>query len=107
MMIYDKRMEMFGERGYVLGRKGVDLLRYRRDEQKYIQEGYDILSESVKLLKANTSPATFATYFTATLSLYKLNALSADQVLSNWAFIMPLMEQALRRIQRYSQYLRP
>jgi len=97
MMIYDKRMEMFGERGYVLGRKGVDLLRYRRDEQKYIQEGYDILGESVKLLKANTSPATFATYFTATLSLYKLNALSADQVLSNWAFIMPLLEQASQK----------
>jgi len=95
MMVYDQRIQYFGERGYVLGRKGVDLLRYRRDEQQFIQEGYGYLEESIRLLGDKSSPATFVTYFTSTLSLFKLNALDANKVLANWAFIMPLMDKAI------------
>ena len=41
MMIYDKRMQYFPEsRGDVLGRKGVDLLRFKRQEgEQYIKAG--------------------------------------------------------------------
>jgi hypothetical protein len=94
MIIYDARIKYFGERGSVLSRKGIDLLRYRRNDQKYIEEGYNILDESIGLLKSKSSAPAFATYFTAAVSLYKLNVLDAGKIVGVWGNIIPLIEDA-------------
>lgn len=44
LSIYDKRIENFGQKGYVLGRKGTDVLRYRGHE-----EAFPVLIESMEL----------------------------------------------------------
>lgn len=54
LWIYDMRMENFGERGYVLEKKGIALAKYRKDQPK---EAFDILNESFELQKNETSAA--------------------------------------------------
>ena len=43
MLIYDNRIQYFGNEGYVLGKKGADLLMY--DKERY-NEAYQILKKS-------------------------------------------------------------
>lgn len=46
MMIYDLRIEYFGEKGFVLGRKGMDIIRYNESD---FENAYHAFSESVRL----------------------------------------------------------
>jgi tetratricopeptide (TPR) repeat protein len=46
MLIYDRRIEHFGQEGLVLGRKGLDLLRY---DNSQVQRAYEYLKESADL----------------------------------------------------------
>ena len=72
MMVYDMRIEYFGRREFVLGKKGVDLLRF--DPQRY-REAYAILKESVLSQGNATSPSVIASYFQ---SLIKSERASQD-----------------------------
>lgn len=64
MDIYDRRIEYFGDRGYVLGRKGVDWLRFYVTNQEFesetlkdrIKTGYEWIYESVNI-QGNKSEA--------------------------------------------------
>ncbi|MDR2910215.1 MAG: tetratricopeptide repeat protein [Bacteroidales bacterium] len=64
MDIYDRRIECFGDRGYVLGRKGVDWFRFYVTNQELeseilkdkIKNGYEWIYESVKI-QGNKSEA--------------------------------------------------
>lgn len=97
MMIYDNRIKYFGERGSVLSRKGIDLLRYRRGDQKYVQEGFDILDESITLLKGKSSAPAMATYFTATVSLYNQKVIPAEKVVEIWGKLIGYIEEGITK----------
>ncbi|MCB8994999.1 MAG: tetratricopeptide repeat protein [Bacteroidales bacterium] len=85
MMIYDQRIKYFGGEGNVLGRKGVDLLRYRRDDgNEYVQQGYECLKKSVELEKDNSSPVVLTTFVSASISLYMRGLLSNEQVVMDY-----------------------
>lgn len=60
MWVYDIRIEHFGQRGSVLGRKGVDLARFDKSKTK---EAYDILAESFELQGDKSQKAVIATYY--------------------------------------------
>jgi tetratricopeptide (TPR) repeat protein len=45
MMIYDRRIEYFGDEGYVLGRKGMDIIRYNEKEYPKAYEAFSRSSE--------------------------------------------------------------
>ena len=65
MMIYDARIKHFERREYVLGKKGVDLLKY--DPTRF-SEAYEMLKVSVDFLGNSTDPsviAVFTSYFEA------------------------------------------
>lgn len=96
MMVYDQRIKYYDERGNVLGRKAIDLLRYRRDNIDDIQIGFEYLEESVNLLKGRSSAAVLATYFTAGLTLYKFDKLSREEVVNLYVKTMDLLEKAIK-----------
>ncbi|MCK4922249.1 MAG: hypothetical protein KAS71_14455 [Bacteroidales bacterium] len=52
MLIYDRRIQYFGNEGYVLGRKGVDIIRYN---EKDYQNAYEAFSNSARLGGSETS----------------------------------------------------
>jgi len=95
MMIYDQRMKYYGQRGNVLSRKAIDLLRYKRDNIEDIEKGYQYLEESVKLRKTKSSAAALATYFTAALTLYRYDKLPGDKIVEIYLNLTEIIEKAL------------
>lgn len=93
MLIYERRIQYYGEIGNVRGRQGADLLKYRRnDDIQYVQQGYDYLKESVNLEKENSSKAVLPTMLSASISLYKANKVDAKQVIDDYLLISKIVD---------------
>jgi tetratricopeptide (TPR) repeat protein len=99
MQIYDKRIELFPEnKGDVLGRKGVDLLRYRRnDGPEFIKEGYETLTESVEIEKNNSSPVVLTTQISAGISLYINDMLDQESLINNYVVATDILDAQLEK----------
>lgn len=97
MMIYDQRIKYYRQKGYVLGRKGVDLLRYRRDKVEYRQEGYNYLKESIELKGDKSSDAVLATFMTTSISLYDDGVLEPGQVIQDYEKVSGIFEKKLEK----------
>jgi tetratricopeptide (TPR) repeat protein len=96
MMIYDQRIKYFGGEGSVLGRKGVDLLRYRRDDgSSFIQEGYNYLKKSVEIEKGKSSPVVLTTLVSASITLYTRSLLSNEQLVMDYLTASEYLENEL------------
>jgi hypothetical protein len=87
MMIYDKRIKYFaassklyGE-AYILGRKGVDLAKYRKEA---VDETYDILMRSVNLGGKNTEYGVIQTAMQTTIAMYNMGKIDAAKVVENY-----------------------
>jgi tetratricopeptide (TPR) repeat protein len=96
MMIYDQRIKYFGQEGNVLGRKGVDLLRYRRDDgSKYIQEGYGYLKRSIELEKQKSTPAVLTTFISASITLYTRQLNTNEQLVLDYMVASEILDNEL------------
>lgn len=60
MMIYVQRIKYFGREGYILGRQGSDLIKYRPDSY---EEAYSIFKRSVELQGDESESFVLAYYF--------------------------------------------
>jgi tetratricopeptide (TPR) repeat protein len=60
MMVYDQRIKYFGREGYVLGRKGSDLIKYMPEEY---EKAYHIFKKSVSLRGNKTESFVLVYYF--------------------------------------------
>ena len=55
MMIYSRRMEYYPKKsGSILGRQGIDLLRYSRSDMDAMEAGYGYLKQSIDIEKAKS-----------------------------------------------------
>ncbi len=79
MLIYEKRIELFGRRGYVLGRKAMDYIRYYPDS---LDAAYKMLSESVALQQGKSEEIILAIRFQVALQLYAKKELTANDILN-------------------------
>ncbi len=68
MWIYDTRIVNYGQKGNVLGRKGVDLARFDKSKAK---EAYDMLAESFELEGNKSKKAVITTYYQIAEKLVK------------------------------------
>jgi len=68
MMVYDNRIKYFGKEGYVLGKKGVDLYKYRPESY---EEVYAILGKSISLEGNASGGPALIYYFRAAEKLVK------------------------------------
>ncbi len=78
MLMYDKRIQNFGEEGKVLGYKGIDFYRLYPAKKK---EALDILASSLEKDGKSSDPAAITTLMGIAVDLYKEQKLPADQVL--------------------------
>lgn len=99
MMIYDKRIEYFPKnKGDVLGRKGIDLLRYRRnDGPEFIRQGFDILKESVAIEKEKSSPVVLTTQISAGISLYVNDLLDGEEVINAYVTATEILDAEMAK----------
>lgn len=92
MMVYDQRIKYYpADKGDQLERKAVDLLRYRRDDIKYVEEAYGYLKESIKIEKNKSGEAGLATFVTTSISLYQNNKLDLSTMIDNYILVNEIM----------------
>jgi tetratricopeptide (TPR) repeat protein len=68
MMVYDNRIKYFGKEGFVLGKKGVDLYKYRPESYEKV---YQILGKSITLEGNSSGGPALIYYFRAAEKLVK------------------------------------
>jgi tetratricopeptide (TPR) repeat protein len=66
MMIYDQRIKYFGREGYVLGRKGADLMKFAPEEY---EKAYHIFKKSIELRGNKSESFVLVYYFRSVISM--------------------------------------
>ena len=99
MMVYDQRIKYFGKdqkysEGYILGCKGVDLFKYRKEN---IQEAYDCVAKSIELQSENSEAAVLVSYMQATILLYKASKLKKENVVENFYKSTTFIESIIKK----------
>lgn len=89
LLLYDRRIEYFGQKGKVLGKKGIDVLKYRRDD---VEQAYGLLKESTELEKEKVDEAVAVTFVTTSNVMFKSGKISADDMISNYLMAMQYLQ---------------
>ncbi len=77
MMVYDSRIQYFGQEGLVLGRKGVSMLKYRSGQ---VEEAYDVFAKSYELSGAKTEYFALKYYMNTAAVLFGDSKLTKENV---------------------------
>ena len=98
MLIYDRRMMYFpGQDGSILGRKGIDLLRYRRTDIRAVEQGYNILKKSIEMEKSESRDAVLVTFMNASITLNKADKIDNNQVIEDYFMVTTIIDKLLAK----------
>ena len=101
MMVYDQRIQYFGRESLVLGKKGIDLLKY--NSSKY-EEAYEMLRKSVESLGNSSSPTAIVSYFKSiTIMEKKTEQFEKQDVLNAYVFLVDVIDYNLVNNQKYEK----
>jgi len=104
MLIYSRRMEYFPSKtGSILGRKGIDLLRFRRTDMDAMEEGYAYMKESIEMEQKKSRDAVLVTYVNASITLNKADRLDDNQVIEDYFSVTTLIDQLLSKGSRWKK----
>jgi tetratricopeptide (TPR) repeat protein len=100
LMIYDQRIAYFGDHekypeGWILGRKGLEIVKYRRDKADFLQEAYRCFEKSYQLLGQKSEPPVMLAWMQTTRSLFVQDLLSPDSVFENFIRIHTLLSNQI------------
>ena len=102
MMIYDARIEYFERREYVLGKKGVDLLKY--DPTRFT-EVYEMLKVSVDALGNSTDPTVIVSYFKALDDVQRSSEeVTKQDVLDAYVIVSDIIFYNMTTNEKYAKY---
>lgn len=98
MALYDKRIQYFGTgakygKAYALGRKGIDLLRYKKEN---VEESYGYLKESVKTHGKYLSYAVGVLFMQTSRQMFVIGKNTADDVINDFILVSDVLEKALK-----------
>ncbi|MEE9463700.1 MAG: hypothetical protein V3V53_17820, partial [Bacteroidales bacterium] len=98
-IIYDQRIKYYKQRGSVLGRKAVDILRHPeyRTNPDIQEEAYAYLQESISILKNKSSVAVVATFMTTSFALFQNERFTDLQVIENYALASEILDYHLEQ----------
>jgi tetratricopeptide (TPR) repeat protein len=92
MMIYDKRIQYFGEEGNVLGRKGKDMLRYRNQDY---EKAYEILKQSLLKSGIEVDAGVSVGLIETGVLMFKAGKISAKELLDSYLTVSEITEKQL------------
>ena len=102
MMIYDARIEYFERREYVLGKKGVDLLKY--DPTRFY-EAYEMLKVSVDALGNSTDPMVIVSYFKALDNVQRsTEEVTKQDVLDAYIVVSDIISYNITNNEKHAKY---
>jgi tetratricopeptide (TPR) repeat protein len=82
MSLYDQRIALFGQEAYVLGLKGSDQLRYKKDQ---LNEAFANLEQSVQALQNKSKATALMSYFQAATKQFEAGTFDKAKVLEVYA----------------------
>ncbi len=88
-LIYDQRIENFGKEGYVLGRKGADMLRLA---QKDYESAYHVLEKSIQLEGLKSQSGALVSYMNAAVIMEKNKKFDADSVVEVFSTVSEILD---------------
>ena len=100
MLIYDRRIEHFGQEALVLGRKGLDLLRY---DNSQVQTSYDYLKRSADLGKGKTEDAVLLALMQTSNVLFKQDQMDGRVLIDNYLFSTDILNARIKAGQNKSR----
>ena len=103
MLIYDRRMENFGGEGNVLGRKGRDLLAYRRSDIGQVEQAYGMLKRSFELEQQGSQEAVMILLLSSAINLYQEDRIGSDQVIDDYLKVSGVLDQLTKRSSRWER----
>ena len=108
LWIYDRRIEYFGTdprypEGYILGNKGIAILKYRKGE---VQAGYDNLAKSIELQKTNSYAPILLTYMQSSRQLFIDGFIDAEKVLQDYETVMEVIDEVLAKKPNDPEYIK-
>ena len=102
MLIYDTRIELFGNREKHLGSKGVDLLKYNSSD---FEQAYGMLKESVDSIGNSTSPTVIVSYFKALDKMQRSSdEITKHDVLDAYIVVSGIISYNLENNVKYAKY---
>lgn len=96
MRIYDQRIKYYGQKGYVLGNKGVDYIKYSENTVENMQIAYNYLKESIELEKSKSGAAELLTFMQVTNSLFQANELEGGIVVENYGKVSDIADDVVK-----------
>ncbi len=108
LLIYDRRMEYFvGRIGSVVGRRGIDLLRYRRTDSEgrpnieALEEGYANLKKSIELEKDKSRDAVMVTFINSSITLNKAGKIDDGMAIDDYFYVTAIVDRLLNKSSRW------
>ncbi len=95
MHLYDKRIQYFGEKAYVNGRKGLDLYLYDKDR---ISEAYHLLAQSAVELNNETKLSVIKALVAASAEMYQKQMLPLKNFIEDFLFCTGLLNEKLQSV---------
>lgn len=96
MWIYDKRVEHYGEEGFVLGLKGVDMMRYRPDQAKDAEK---VLRRSVSLQKFDTDAQVLSKFYQTIYELYRQGEADRSELMTEFMPVLNYIEYNIQNLE--------
>ncbi len=93
MLIYDRRIEYFGQEALVIGRKGLDLLRY---DNSQVQRSYEYLKASADLGKGKTEDAVLLALMQTSNVLFKQGEMDGRELIDNYLFSTEILNARIQ-----------
>jgi tetratricopeptide (TPR) repeat protein len=84
MQIYDRRIQYFGEEGYVLGRKGKDIMRYKNQDY---EKAYETLFQSLQKSDLDVDPGVSVGVIETGVFMFKSGKITVKELLNNYLLI--------------------
>ncbi|MFO7922764.1 MAG: hypothetical protein R6U58_03660 [Bacteroidales bacterium] len=96
MMMFDQRIEYFGDKANVLGRKGTFYFQHNNNIEE-AEPGYEALEEALRLSGNDPSVAVIVTYMNVTIGKYMAGIFDSEKVIEAYSYLTELIDNALEK----------
>lgn len=102
MMVYDQRIKYFGNdrkygKGYILGRKGGDLFRYKSKDLTAVKEAYNMMKQAVELQKNIVEAAVLDKCMECAKLLVEKGELQKEEVVDDYLKFMEICDYQIQK----------
>ncbi len=95
MKVYDLRIKHFGEKGYVLGKEGVALLKYKGNTLEGKKQAYKALNQSVKIKGAESPIPVMVNYMNVSNQLFQAQEIEKQTFFNDYENITAVFDEKI------------